>query len=279
MLFFWSNKNLSRWVTKEYLDGQRARLPPEVYARLHENRWVSAGSQFITADDIAKLHDVPWVLQTAPLTDRLVRYIVATDLGLSHDRAARVIGHYDPYIQKVMIDNVRVWQGTPEEHVPIADVEQDLIDCARIFGASTLVIDPWQMEYVIQRLRPFYPGIVAFNFSADITHLSQALITALRTGTLKSYEEVELDKELGQTIIRQTAQGWRVDHPRRKVNDVVIATGMMVLEALRHMQWTGTDLDMSFFGLPVPKGDVAEKTVYTDFINDQASKGLRGREF
>ena len=262
MLMLWSNKNLSRWVTKEYIDGQRARLPPEVFARLHENRWVAAGSQFITEADIAKLHDTPWVIQLGPRTDRIVRYIVATDLGLSHDRACRVVGHYDPWTKKVLIDNIRIWQGTPEEHVPIKEVEDDLEWCAKTFGARTLVIDPWQMEYVIQRLSPYY-NVVAFNFSSDVTHLSQALITALRTGTLKSYEEPELDKELKQTIIRQTPQGWRIDHPRRKINDIVISVGMMTLEAVRNMQWAGSDIDTKSF----------------EEHNKPLASGLRGREF
>lgn len=232
LFFFWSNANLSSWVTPEYLEGQRNRMPPEVYARLHENRWVTAGSQFITAADIATLHNTPWVKQERRATDRYLHYVVATDLGLSHDRACRVVGHYDPWDKNVYVDNIRLWQGSPDAHVPIELVEADLEQCAEAFGSASLVIDPWQMEYVIQRLRRYY-SVVAFNFSRDVTHLSQAFITALRTGTLKSYDEPELDKECTQVIIRNTQQGWRIDHPRRKVNDVVISVGMMLLEALR----------------------------------------------
>ena len=232
MFMFWTNKNLADWITPQYLKGQRGRQPPEVYARLHENRWTSAGSKFFTQDDIDGLHSVPWTIQVAPNLDRPIHYIVATDLGLSDDRAVRVVGHFDPTDQNVYLDNIRIWQGTPQDHVPIAEVEQDLIDCAHQFKTRTLVIDPWQMEYVIQRLKKFY-NVIPFNFSSDMVHLSQALVSIVYSKRLKCYNEPELDKELKGTIIRQTASGWRLDHPRRKHNDIVVTIGMLLMEAVR----------------------------------------------
>lgn len=251
MLMFWSNKNLADWKTPAYLEGQRRRLPPDVYARLHENRWVAAGSKFITISDIESLHSTPWVIQITPILDRPIHYIVATDLGLSDDRTARVVGHLDPVDNNVYIDNLRVWQGTPDEHVPIAEVEQDLVDCAQRFNTRTLVIDPWQMEYVIQRLKGYY-NVIPFNFSSDMVHLSQTLVSVLRSKRLKSYNEPELDKELKDTIIRQTASGWRLDHPRRKHNDIVITIGMMLMEAVRSA-FSTLDLpdDTAFMQYPV----------------------------
>ena len=246
LFMFWSHKNLASWVSPEYLAGQKNRMPPEVFARLHENRWVSAGTQFITETDINRVHDTPWTLQVTPIRDRYIRYIVATDLGLSHDRTVRIVGHFDPNDRKVYCDNIRIWQGSPEEHVSIAEVEQDLVDCAKLFGTATLVIDPWQMEYVIQRLKPYYT-VVPFSFAADIHHLSQVFVNVMRSGMLKSYCEPEFDKELRQTIIRQTPKGWRLDHPRRKINDIVITAGMMVLEAVRGMLGANIVPEPEFF--------------------------------
>lgn len=254
LFMFWSHKNLASWVTPEYVDQQRNRMPPEVFARLHENRWVSAGTQFITEADIDKIHDTPWMLQVTPIRDRYVNYIVATDLGLSHDRTCRAVLHFDPADNNVYIDSLRIWEGSPEEHVPIAEVEQDLVECARTFGTATLVIDPWQMEYVIQRLKPYYT-VVPFSFAADIHHLSQVLINVLRSGKLKGYQEPELDKELRHTIIRQTPRGWRLDHPRRKTNDIVITVGMGVLEAVRGMLGAQVVPEPEFFDAqPIGKG-------------------------
>lgn len=232
MFMLWSHKNLASWITKEYLDAQRSRLPPDVYARLHEARWVTAGSRFITRDDIEAMHRTPFLMQITPRTDRLLQYIVATDLGLSEDRTARVVGHFEPSDGNIYLDNIRIWQGTPEEHVPIREVEEDLVWCANTFKARTLVVDPWQLEYVIQRLKGIY-NIVPFNFQTGLQHLSQLFVNMLRSHRIRTYHEPALEKELHNTIIKQTAAGWRIDHYGKRKNDIVIATGMMMTEAIK----------------------------------------------
>lgn len=263
MFMIWSHRNLASWITEEYIDNQRRRLPPDVFARLHENRWVSSSSQFVTEDDIDGLHARPWLLQTMPNTDRLVNYIVASDLGLSHDRTARVVGHFDPVDQNIYIDNIRLWQGTPEEHVPIDEVEQDIQDCIMHFKARKVVIDPWQMEYVIQRLKgKFGTAIVPFNFSTDMQHLSQIFVSMLRSKRIVSYNEPVLDAELRNTLIKQTMAGWRLDHAGKRRNDVIIATGMMMVEALKEQLGV---LDMSDM-------DTLESSPV-------GFKGIRGKEF
>ncbi|MBA7501020.1 hypothetical protein ES704_03782 [subsurface metagenome] len=50
MFFIWSHRNLASWVTKKYLDKQRERLRPNTYLRLHECRWTSSESAFVSAD-------------------------------------------------------------------------------------------------------------------------------------------------------------------------------------------------------------------------------------
>lgn len=233
MFMFWSHKNLASWITPEYLESQRRRLPPDIYARLHENRWVAAGSQFITDDDINSMYETPWIIQTEARTDKAMRYIIANDVGLSHDRTARVVGHYDRDDKKVYIDNIRVWQGTPEQHVDIAEVERDLVDCAHQFKAVKLVVDPWQMEYTIQRLKSTY-NVESFTASGDsMQHISQIFVNLLRSHRLISYLDPNFEEELRNTIIKQTLSGWRIDHPGKKRNDIVIAVAMMAAEAVK----------------------------------------------
>jgi hypothetical protein len=52
---------------------------------------------------------------------------------------------------------------------------------------------------------------------------------------------------------------------------------MMTLEALRHMQWGGSEVDMSFYGAPVEPGTFKETTKAPDAMDDRGSQ--RGREF
>lgn len=231
MFYFWANRNYASWVTQDYLDSQKRRLPPNSYARFHENRWASAEGTFVTDDDIERLHATPWVVQYGPNKDRLLTYVAACDLGLSHDRTARCVGHFDPQDGKVYIDNLRWWEGSKKAHIDIEHVENDLKEVAATFKTRTLVIDPWQMEYVMQRLKQYF-SIEPFNFNTDMMFMSQTLITMLRNGTLVAYNSPELDTELKEIVAKQTGQGWKIDHVRGKRNDLVIAVGMMAVTAI-----------------------------------------------
>jgi hypothetical protein len=75
--------------------------------------------------------------------------------------------------------------------------------------------------------------VTPFNFTADIVHLSQTLLTLIRSRTLVMYNEPEFDNELRQILARQTPKGWRIDHAKGKRDDLVIAVGMMCIEAVR----------------------------------------------
>jgi len=232
MFYLWLHENVASWVTQDYLDSQRRRLPANSYMRFHENRWSAGAGQMVTEEDIQRIHSTPWMPALGARPDLPFTYIISNDLGVSHDRAARCVGHFDPRDGKVYVDSLRWWQGSKKEHVPIADVEQDLSGMAGAFRTTRLHIDPWQMEYVIQRLKGLFT-VTPFNFNADIVHLSQTLLTLIRNGTLVMYNEPEFDKELRQIISKQTPKGWRIDHVRGKRDDLVIAVGMMAIEAVR----------------------------------------------
>jgi len=262
MFYIWMHENRASWVTREYLDSQKSRLPPNSYARFHENRWASAEGTFVTETDIARLHGVPWTVQYGPDQDRpLLEYVVSCDAGLSHDRTARCVGHYDPLDGRVYVDNLRWWEGTKKAHVDMADVEADLKDTGVRFHPRKMVIDPWQMEYVMQRLKPYF-AVEPFNFNTDMMFMSQTVITMLRNGTLVCYNEPLLDKEFREIIAKQTGQGWKIDHVRGKRNDLVISIGMMAVAAIRAA-------GLSEF----------------DFLEDEnplppvGFKGIRGKEF
>jgi len=262
MFFIWLHENMASWVTDDYLASQRLRLPANSFMRFHENRWAASSGQVVTEEDIGRIHATPWLPQFGAATDRQLDYIISNDLGISHDRAARCVGHYDPNDGKVYVDSLRWWEGTKKEHVPIGEVEQDLVDSAKAFRTTRLHIDPWQMEYVIQRLKGMF-SVTPFNFNADIVYLSQTLLTLVRTGALVMYNCPEFDSELGQIVSRQTAKGWRIDHVRGKRDDLVVAVGMMAVEAIRTQFGSNWE----------PPGEKQFDTPPIGF------KGVRGKEF
>ncbi|MBT9139262.1 MAG: hypothetical protein DDT31_01845 [Syntrophomonadaceae bacterium] len=232
MFMYWAHENMASWITPDYLSKQKKRLPPNVYARFHENRWSAAEAGFITNDDILRNIDPSWHLQLMAIPEKSYTYVCGLDLGLTHDRTARVVAHLNPEDQKVYLDSVRVWEGSPSSPVPIYDVERDLVEVMEQFGCRTLVIDPWQLESTIQKLRGIY-NIKPFNFSADMSRLSETLLTLLRGGRFTFYDDPRLIAELRNIYARQTARGWKIDHISAQKNDIVIALGMVATECIR----------------------------------------------
>jgi hypothetical protein len=231
MFFLWLQETRASWVSQKYLDAQRRRLPPNVYARFHENKWTASGTPFITRADVDRCYRIPWVQHFGRTGDSHL-YVVATDLGLSHDRTARAVVHFDYGDGRVYLDSLRVWEGTPKHKVSIQAVEQDLIDCATAYRARRLKVDPWQMEATIQKLKRYF-DIEPFNFATDMAHMSQLLVTLLKNDGLVLYPEPMLEKELMEALPKDTPKGWKLEHGRRKHNDCIVTLGMAAMEAVR----------------------------------------------
>ena len=233
MFMFWTHQNLASWVSTEYLAKQKRRLPPNVFQRLHENRWAALEAGFITRQDVANCMKNGWKLQLSPRPE--YKYIIAIDLGLRHDRTAMAVVHFDPNDQSVYLDQLKVWEGSVDDPVPIYQVERELVEAAEKFGqymGVTIVIDPWQMEATIQKLRGFY-NVKPFNFSSDMTRLSETLVTLIRNERFVMYSDPRLTDELESIWAKQTSRGWRIDHASGQRNDCVIALGMAMTEAVR----------------------------------------------
>jgi hypothetical protein len=201
-----------------------------VYLRFYENRWTDASGDFITREMLSKCID-------RELTPRLkgvpgVEYVAGLDLGLTRDRTARAIAHYDSATDSVTLDSLRVWQGSRGNAVEIAAVEEDLITISRDFFIPAVLADPWQLQGSIQRLQGSVL-MTEFTFSAgNVRRLSETLFSLINAGQLRLYPDPELETELLGMEVKQTSYGWRIDHGTRGYSDRVMALGMACLAAL-----------------------------------------------
>ena len=50
--YFSSRGQCASWISSAWLEQQRRSLPPHVFARLHESRWVDAVGAFLTAAEV-----------------------------------------------------------------------------------------------------------------------------------------------------------------------------------------------------------------------------------
>jgi len=239
MFMLWSHDNLSKWVADDYLEDQKRRLPPPVYARLHENRWVSQVGTIITQRDIDRILNQYWRPQFAPNVEKAFSYVMACDVGLSNDRTVVAVTHYDPEDQRVYLDSLRLWEGSQEEHVLIEGVERYMFEEAEKFRVSCIVCDPWQLEASMQKLRGIYQ-VRAFNFATDMIRLSQVVHNLVTSGGLQIYNCSELIDELKAAIVKQTPRGWKLEHTKHGHNDCLVTVGMAALECVESQAMTPT---------------------------------------
>jgi hypothetical protein len=85
-LVFWSHRSdLAPWVTRQWIDEQRAALRPTQFARLIENKWVTSESIFIALSEWDACTDSPALpVFSAPSLD----CFAAVDASLKHDSTA-----------------------------------------------------------------------------------------------------------------------------------------------------------------------------------------------
>ena len=105
------------WQTPAYYKAQRQSLRPNTYARLHENRWTSGESSFITAQqwDACVDSTLSPVIAGASL-------FVGVDIGIKSDNAAVVAVAWNPE-GKLVVANHRVWRPLPGRPVILEDVQ------------------------------------------------------------------------------------------------------------------------------------------------------------
>lgn len=229
--YFSSRGSCASWVTPEFLDSQARILPPETYRRLHHNQWVSTSGSALTEEEIQRIFDPSWERQLEGRPG--VGYAVGLDLGLMGDRSVRVVAHREG--NRLVVDSIRTWQGSPTQRVVLADIEEDLIQVDRAFHRPTILCDFWQAAALVERLQQAGLRIRDERFTTAFrARLDGTLLPLIRDGLLRCYPHSELLDELRRLQVVQTRTGWRLDHPEGSHDDHVVALGLAVLELLEN---------------------------------------------
>jgi len=159
-----------------------------------------------------------------------VGYYVGLDLGLVRDRTARAVVHVESG-GLVVVDDLKVWQGSRPQPVQIADIEEDLIKVSERFHRPVIVCDPWQLTGSQQRLRGRL-NIHEFRFTSDsVRRLSENLLMLIRDARLRLYPDTELERELLALQMIQTTYGYRMDHRAGGFSDRAVALALAALNA------------------------------------------------
>jgi phage terminase large subunit-like protein len=267
---FLADGQLASWITDEEIDRLRDTLPPHIFQRFVENKWVEGAGSFITREALQRCIDD----RLAPESHgyRGINYYLGVDLGLKKDRTAAAIVHRDgPH---VVLDDLAVWEGTRTNPVSIADVEDWIRSAAIRFPLRRIVMDPWQAQSTVQR----FAGVIEeFTFTAQrVARLSSNLFHLIQTAALRLYPDEDLEQELVELQAEQTSYGWRIDHARNKHDDRAMAIGMAALAASTEPPVRHARMSTARFGRGRPKqqiiGTVGGQTM---FVNEHGRLATR----
>ena len=242
--FFWPEgeeaANPASWVTRGYLDQQRRRLPAQVFRRLHCNQWSTPDEPFVEAWQVERCTTGKRNLAGAlPGVD----HVLTCDLGLTRDRAAVAVLHRDDRRGRTVLDDLRVWEGSRQRPVRIAEVAATLEELHRRFRPRWVVVDPWEMRSFIQA-HPHW-RIAEFNFAGSpMREMAQALYAAIADGELELYPAAgrfrgrdgadhDLQRELMSLVLVEGPGGYKFDHRSGQHNDMAVAVGMGVWKLAR----------------------------------------------
>lgn len=212
---------------KVYYDDQRQSLRTGTFARLHDNRRAASEDAFITTDQWGALM-LPGY--RCPMPDKSVRLVLGVDLSTRHDHAG-VVSVYRGDKGLIHLGPYKVFKPAPV--LDFATVENYITSLARDYSIVKMAYDPYQCEFLAQRLRR--RGINAIEFPqtlGNLTRCGNRLFDVIRQGQLVVYAGADdLRTHVLNARGKETDRGTRLVKQKasRKI-DLAICLAMAVAE-------------------------------------------------
>ncbi len=207
VLWWYSTENLSPRVTVDFLERQKRILLPAQYAREHQNQWVEAADSFTSAADVDAAMGSAWTEQLKGKRGRNYKHY--WDLGAIHDPTVGAAGHEED--GAVYIDAIVTIQGSREEPVQLAVVEQMIKDMARRFPTDEIRVESWQGLSAVQSLQRLGLPVKLFTPTAKSNSEEwPVLAQRLTSRTLIVPPHARLREELLNLVYEVGSQGIKV---------------------------------------------------------------------
>ena len=228
------------WISKEWVERQKALLPPLVFDRVIRNSWTAESGDFVSRQQWRRCVE-PGLRPSGRGSAR--RHFGGLDLGLTRDRTAFAIVHLEG--ERVVLDELLVFEGSREDPVEIAAVERAVLDANRRFGGLQVLADPWQAEGSVQKLKRAGVRVSTFTFSSrSIAGLSRVLYESISEASLRVFQDEALEEEILGLQVRETPDGWKFDHRASGYSDRAVALAM-ALSAASKMRRSGQPIRVS----------------------------------
>lgn len=224
------------WISAASLDEQRRMLPGPAFDRLWLNRWTSGEGDCLTEADIAASLVLPG--PTREYQDGW-GYAAGVDLGLAKDCSAVVVigkNFYNPEapINTLRVCEVKAWKPRPGHRVRVEEIEQHILDVHRRFNLACISFDPWQSEYLTQRLADAgLPCLQTPMVPKNLQAMATTLTEAFSERAIQLFDDPVLLSDLRALRVVEKNYGWRIDPVRNADGhgDRAMAAALGVLAA------------------------------------------------
>jgi phage terminase large subunit-like protein len=222
---YWDHEPRMPWQTPTYYTAQRRTLRASQFLRLHENRWTTAASTFITPelwDQNVHTDHRPRISLHGDL-----ELFVGVDAGIKHDTAAVVAVYWDG--DALALASHRIWKPTPEDPLDIeATIETYLRELASGGTVRAILCDPYQLHRSITTLKAAGLPIREYpQTTGNTTAMGQGLFDLLNGRNLLLYPSDELRGQALNTVAIESSRGWRIAKEKSsKKIDAIVALAM-----------------------------------------------------
>jgi len=247
MLMFWSHEPIAAWQTEEWITRMRRSLRPNQFARMIENRFVSAESNFIDMESWDQCID-PRIGHM--IADRALPVWVGVDASTKHDSTALAAVTWVQHDQRVRLVDHAIFTPSRERPIDFAvSVEQTLREWHRRFSLRTVWYDPYQMASSSQRLaRAGLPMLEYPQTVSNLTAIGENLFSLIRGRNLLVYPDRQIRTAVSRTVAIEGSRGWKIAKDRQSSRiDIVIALGMAALACAKAQGEPGFDPTYSGF--------------------------------
>lgn len=246
---------LASWMNADRVRKMGEKLPPAERRRVLHNEWIDAATEsgYLLPHEIdacASLGHMMGLQYRIRRDPGVSNYVAAIDYGASKDRTVCVVLHQTKD-GSFVVDRMDVFQGSTTSRVPIAKVEEWVMDVHKGFAPRAYVVDPSQMEGTIQLMTAKSMNVIRFTGRSGADNMAmaillQSLIVKQRllwynkcgyqkvTNKAKREEEQDLTWELKQLVVKRMSYGWRFDHESGHHDDKAVAVGMAALTAVEY---------------------------------------------
>jgi hypothetical protein len=258
---------VASWITRERLEEQRRLLPAIAYNRLWLNEWSSGSGDALDPEDIDRAVVLPgpspaepgyvylagldlglkkdasafvtvgchwgWTEEIAKPERQLVGAAKALfELGLLDDEGPCRDEEPEPIRHegtgRLLVARVDVWKPKRGK-LDIEPIEKAILEIHRRYNLAAVGYDPWQSEYLAERLRKAGVPMQAVTFvPQNLQGMAQATLEAFNERRVDLYDHPQLLADLRALRVVEKGYGIRLESPRGPSGHGDCATAMSI---------------------------------------------------